>query len=393
MSIREDLKAFIDGELDEPRNAEVRAAIERDPELEREIALLRAIGDEIRAMAPEPVAKGLERTLDSLRSRSTGWRPPRITRLAAAVGLPLLLGAALFITIRPSLSSKVSDSRAEVALSKSPATGSEDWADTAVQEPGAPLSRENPDGRETRVESKLESPADSTLPAPSSTSVDKRIVKTAQLAFRVSDALKAAAKARAIAASFGGYYQNSSNATGMGNLPVASLVLRVPEKSFDLALDRLRAIEPGMDVITDSSNNEDVTAEYLDTESRLRTLRAAEARYRAIMGQTKKIGEVLNVQERLDEVRTEIEGLETQRRYLGRQSAMATISVTFEQRPAPGSPEGSSNWAAEAWSNAVNGLLAVIRALAQAAVFLFVFAPIWLPVLLLMVVLVRRALK
>lgn len=76
MSVRDDLKAYLDGELPPTRMAEVREAIERDPALAREARELADLSVSIKAVAPQPAATGLDQTLAALQRRSTrsrGW--------------------------------------------------------------------------------------------------------------------------------------------------------------------------------------------------------------------------------------------------------------------------------------------------------------------------------
>jgi len=66
MSMREDLKAFLDGELDRTRSDEVKAALERDPNLRKEAEQLQAVSSAIRSHAAEIAPEGIERTLAAL---------------------------------------------------------------------------------------------------------------------------------------------------------------------------------------------------------------------------------------------------------------------------------------------------------------------------------------
>ena len=94
MSIREDLKAYLDGELSPQRAEEVRAAIESDPELKKEVEALRAISNTFRLVAPASQPVGLDQTLEALRKaqpvkRNTGrplwgWALAGATVLAVA---------------------------------------------------------------------------------------------------------------------------------------------------------------------------------------------------------------------------------------------------------------------------------------------------------------------
>lgn len=88
--IREDLKAYVDGELSESRRIEVEAAIAADPELEREVLLLRRLSYEITQVARDVDVVGANETLARLRKRKTPlWAP--VFGTAACVLLVVVL--------------------------------------------------------------------------------------------------------------------------------------------------------------------------------------------------------------------------------------------------------------------------------------------------------------
>jgi hypothetical protein len=66
MNLRDDLKAYLDGELAPERMAEMREAIDRDPVLAREAEELASIGRGLRSAEIYPAAVGLEDTLKAL---------------------------------------------------------------------------------------------------------------------------------------------------------------------------------------------------------------------------------------------------------------------------------------------------------------------------------------
>lgn len=66
MSPHDDLKAFIDGELDAMESQEMREALEKDPLLKREHSQLLAITGELRQLESEIAVQGLDKTLAAL---------------------------------------------------------------------------------------------------------------------------------------------------------------------------------------------------------------------------------------------------------------------------------------------------------------------------------------
>lgn len=76
MNPRDDLKAFLDGELPPEQMAEMREAIDRDPMLAQEAKEIEAISASLRLGAAQPSAAGLEATLAALSRNAPKERRP-----------------------------------------------------------------------------------------------------------------------------------------------------------------------------------------------------------------------------------------------------------------------------------------------------------------------------
>lgn len=90
MDIREDLKAYVDGELAEARRLEVEAAVSADPLLQREVDLLRRLSIEIPHVAHDVDVVGATETLARLRRRRTPFWAP-LAGAAACLLLAMVL--------------------------------------------------------------------------------------------------------------------------------------------------------------------------------------------------------------------------------------------------------------------------------------------------------------
>src|SRR5688572_24188100 len=87
-SIREDLKAFVDGELSPERMAEVQAAIDSDPALKQEADYMRMLGIEIKKLAAEPAVAGKEAAVSKFRKPlAPWWDTSRLTGRLAYAGV------------------------------------------------------------------------------------------------------------------------------------------------------------------------------------------------------------------------------------------------------------------------------------------------------------------
>ncbi len=157
----------------------------------------------------------------------------------------------------------------------------------------------------------------------------RRIIRTAELSLETNQADEAQKKITSLAEAKGGFvvsadtsrYRSESGA----ETTTVHIVLRVPAPAFESTLDALRAI--GTRVAREKVTGQDVTEEYLDLEARLRAQRAVEEQYLMILKQARTIGDTLLVQQKLGEVRGEIERAEGRRRFLESQTSLSTITV------------------------------------------------------------------
>lgn len=395
--VRDELKAYLDGELPEGRAAEIAKAIEADPLLQQEALMLRAIGEGIREIAAAPPAMGFERALTAVSRRRRPWftRWPAMAAAASIAVVAIAISGPLMNQARLSVATEAAPAASPMMPSASP--GDEFMA--KGQFGGGTTGGTTGGGGAASAEDKEMAPAEA-MPrtaAPSASAQanqipvgERMVIKNGELTLRVDDALAAQQQAVRIAKGLGGFVESSSGSSYERGLPSASVTMRIPSKQFENALEQLAAVEGHAEIVSRSSTGDDVTAQVADIEARLKVLRGEEEQYLAILKETRKIGDVLAVKERLSQVRQEIESYDAQRKVMRDQASLSTIHATFLQRQTVGTPEAPKNWAADAWAKAVNALTAVGTALAQAGIFLFVFAPIWLPVVLIGWWLARR---
>jgi Domain of unknown function (DUF4349) len=84
VSVHEDLKAFLDGELSPERAAEVQAAIDQDPALRDEVLFMKNISGAIHSAAKEPQVAGLEEAVKKAAKPRWSFSFPRWLSYSAA---------------------------------------------------------------------------------------------------------------------------------------------------------------------------------------------------------------------------------------------------------------------------------------------------------------------
>jgi hypothetical protein len=228
-------------------------------------------------------------------------------------------------------------------------------------------------------------------PAPSS----RRIIRTAEMSVETDTPEATVGKLTALADSKGGFVVSSDTARSKDSdgaeTVSTTIVFRVPVVTFDDTLAAVRAM--GSRVSSEKVTGQDVTEEYVDLEARIRAQRAVEEQYMSILKEAKTIPDVLAVQQKLGEARTEIERAEGRRRYLESQTSLSTITVHVARHIAAvdASGPGFGRSISEAGHDAVTVGIGIINgAIRVIGVLLPVGLLVGVPALLLVRALRRR---
>jgi hypothetical protein len=221
------------------------------------------------------------------------------------------------------------------------------------------------------------------------------VIKTGSIAIQAAALDPALADATAVVLGLGGYASGSER-TGDGDDARAATTYRIPSARWDEALVAIRGI--GEKVLDERSETVDVTGQVVDIEARMRNLETTERAFQSIMDRASVIKDVLQVQERLTDVRGQIEELASRAVHLREQAAMSTLSVTFSIKPAPVIAQQEARFDPGTETEAATAqLVGILQALATAGIW---FAIVWLPILVgggllavVAVILVRRLLR
>lgn len=124
-----------------------------------------------------------------------------------------------------------------------------------------------------------------------------------------------------------GYYERESANTDNNNLISYDLVLRIPSDKLDVFLT---SVENGKDKITSKSlTSEDVSLQYYDLESRLKSKRAYLERYQAMVSSAKNVKELLEIQEQIRQLQEEIDSSESVMRNLSGQVNYSSLRINL----------------------------------------------------------------
>ena len=151
------------------------------------------------------------------------------------------------------------------------------------------------------------------------------LIKTGSLHFAVKDFDTAYQSIKTKIQNSNGYI-TSENSHGSKN---TNLVIKVPVSDFHQLLELIEKEADQEYLVTKSVNSQDVTEEYIDVESRIKSKKAIETRYLEILTKARNVTEILKVEKELGKIRTEIEQSEGRLQYLRNRSNYSTISLTI----------------------------------------------------------------
>jgi len=155
---------------------------------------------------------------------------------------------------------------------------------------------------------------------------DKKIIKTANLNLEVKKYNDFYKSLRERVTQLGGYVAQEQQTQTEYKLE-NTLVVKVPVDQFDNSLTQ---VTTGVEKVNEKRiTSEDVTAEVVDTKSRIEAKRQIRLRYLDLLNQAKNMEEILNVQSEINSVQEEIESASGRVNYLTHSASYSTINLTF----------------------------------------------------------------
>jgi Domain of unknown function (DUF4349) len=164
-------------------------------------------------------------------------------------------------------------------------------------------------------------------------------------------------QATQIAGRHGGFVASSQ--TSEARRRSGTIVIRVPADQFEAALGELKGLGR---VRAQGVSGQDVTAQFVDLQARLRNWETQETVLLKLLAKSKTIDDSVKVQRALQDVQLAIEEIRGQLRVLGDQTDFSTISLSMTEIGAIVQPPKKKPSLVRAWHDALDGFVAVIAA-------------------------------
>lgn len=197
--------------------------------------------------------------------------------------------------------------------------------------------------------------ASESTPTQEQAPIERKIIRNGELDLEMEKPAEVANQIASLANSLGGFVVTSESQQIGENGVRMSVVVRVPASKFDQAIKDIRTLVGNGRVLREKTVGLDVTEEFVDLQARLRAKEALENQFLEILKKAIKVSDMLEVQNSLNAVRTEIEQIEGRLRFLENQSSLSTITLSL-QTPQPLVVQSTHGFLSELKAAVSNGI-------------------------------------
>jgi Domain of unknown function (DUF4349) len=159
--------------------------------------------------------------------------------------------------------------------------------------------------------------------------VERIVIKNADLAIVVKDVEGRMKNIQVMAEQMGGFVVSSnlyeSYTSNYVEVPEGQIVIRIPSEKLEEVMDNIK--KDVVEVQSETVSGQDVTAEYVDLQSRLKSLEAAETQLEEIMKTATETEDVVNIFNQLVSYREQIEVVKGQIKYYDEAASLSAVSV------------------------------------------------------------------
>lgn len=209
---------------------------------------------------------------------------------------------------------------------------------------------------------------------------ERKIVRNASLQIEVSNTEVARELVENKVRNLNGRITNLNSYEVRQGVLSYNFTVRVPADMLNKAMEEFTKMGVKK---SESINEQDITAQYTDTESRLRNLETRRDRLRELMErETDNLADVLQIDRELSNVQQQIENYERTLKRHDTNVAFSTLNLSLQPEPQIGDFQTPEWTVKKSWKQSVNDLIISLQEILDNGIQFLVFAPIWIPILL-----------
>lgn len=222
---------------------------------------------------------------------------------------------------------------------------------------------------------------------------DRKIIKNGNIALTVLELQSRINEITAMSEQLGGYVESSYVEDivepGTITIPepekakekttkVGNITIKVPADKFDNTFQSIIAMG---NIVSQSTNSNDITKQYMDMESRLNNLKIQEKTYQDMLSKAKNVDEILRVETEINRIRTDIDIMIGDLKRWDEQVEYSTIYINLTEKK---EAELEKVDTSSVWNRAKQGLINTINSMKNGIAWLFVFLVSVLPYILIL---------
>jgi hypothetical protein len=211
----------------------------------------------------------------------------------------------------------------------------------------------------------------------------RSIIKTGYVSLEISDISTAKLQLNKIANKNEGLIESwSQESNNSGELYAIHAAIRVPASEIDKSLEQISTLG---NILSLNVSNVDVTAQVIDLDARVASLKASVLKLQKLMDSAKTTSDLLAAETALSQRQADLESLVSQQKYLKNQVSLATINVdVYAQGRGPiATPTSFFDGIQEGWKALMMFFTGAIVFFGMATPWLIVLAPLALAAFLL----------
>jgi hypothetical protein len=186
-------------------------------------------------------------------------------------------------------------------------------------------------GMELNMANEADAAPEKGMPEESKSITEKKLIKNGDISFEVKNIKDTKAFLQKVISKHKGYISNEKIEDYRVN-PTEILTVRVPNSNFDNIINEI-----GLEVGEFDSKRidiEDVTAEFVDIEARLKNKKQLEGKYQELLAKANNMNDILKIEKEISLIREDIESTEGRLRYLNNQVGYSTLIITYYEKRA-----------------------------------------------------------
>lgn len=211
---------------------------------------------------------------------------------------------------------------------------------------------------------------------------ERMTTQTSSLALTVKKVGDVANQIENLAKAQGGWLVDSSVDAPDSGTTNGTISFRVPTEKLPETLDQIRGL--GLRVVSEHVMGNDITDQYQNLTAQLEILEQTKQKLETILASATKVQDMLEAQQQLLNMQQQIDNLQGQQKYLDQSAklSLVTVYLSTDELALPVTAPGEAWRPNLVFKEALRSLVGFVFRIGNAVIWVAVFAPIWLPLIL-----------